>query len=158
MGSKFETQVQRLEARSTVERGSLSTEFQRRVDAVLEELRAKRWMPVIFHGRRTEKQQQEKVAAGVSPTLKSWHVASTRKSVQTNGIYWDVRGEAADIVDARYLWSGPAADLDYSFWKDLGTAAKRQGLEWGGDWKKRDVAHVQLIVRSTSQDARNRLA
>ncbi|MEM7295574.1 MAG: M15 family metallopeptidase [Pseudomonadota bacterium] len=41
-------------------------------------------------------------------------------------------------------WSGPCSSKDNQFWKSLGAIAKKRGLEWGGDWKKRDVAHVQM--------------
>ena len=51
---------------------------------------------------------------------------------------------AADIVDRRYGWGGPAKNLGFKFWKDLGAAARAEGLTWGGDWRSfKDVAHVQ---------------
>jgi peptidoglycan L-alanyl-D-glutamate endopeptidase CwlK len=156
--AKFKTQVARFQHRSCEERKTLGPEFGRRVDAVLQALEAKHWIPVIFHGRRTQEQQAEKVKQGYSPTMQSWHVESTHKSARRFGVFYEIRGEAADIVDARYLWSGPAADTKYQFWRDLGEAAKQQGLVWGGDWRKPDVAHVELLTRTTSQRARTMLA
>jgi peptidoglycan L-alanyl-D-glutamate endopeptidase CwlK len=55
-----------------------------------------------------------------------------------------MNGDAADIVDRRWARSGPSANKSHPFWKALGQAAKKHGLEWGGDWAKRDVAHVQM--------------
>ncbi len=49
-------------------------------------------------------------------------------------------GLAADIVDRRYGWGGPAANTNHPFWRDLGEAARIEGLGWGGF---KDAAHVQ---------------
>lgn len=57
-----------------------------------------------------------------------------------------VHGCAADIIDRRWGWDGPCANKNHRFWRDLGAVAKNNGLEWGGDWKKRDVAHVQMKI------------
>jgi hypothetical protein len=32
------------------------------------------------------------------------------------------------------------------FWNDLGGYAKAAGLEWGGEWHKKDVARVQMKI------------
>jgi hypothetical protein len=101
----------------------------------------------VFWGKRTTEQQQTVVNAGNSPGLKSWHVDKHHVNVDHPGVHYVIHGEAADIVDARYLWRGPCADLNHPFWNALGQYAKEEGLEWGGDWKppiKRDVAHIQL--------------
>ncbi|RMG10516.1 MAG: hypothetical protein D6731_17305 [Planctomycetota bacterium] len=106
----------------------LEPAFRARVEAVLARLRAKGWQPYVAEGRRTLAQQREKVRRGVSRTLRSRHLL----------------GLAADIVDRRYGWGGPAANLRFAFWRDLGAAAHAEGLTWGGDWRSfPDVAHVQ---------------
>lgn len=87
--------------------------------------------------------------------MKSFHVADTGIPSGRNGLYWQTKGEAADIVDARFLWTGPAANLEFEFWSDLGATAKAYGLRWGGDWAKfRDVAHVEMTRSEFLQDTR----
>jgi hypothetical protein len=147
-------QIERLQHRSQHELESMSTDFRWRVESVLRHLAKKGWVPVVFHGRRSEAEQAKKVAAGYSATMKSFHLASTAIPHQSLAFNYVVKGEAADIVDARYLWSGPAKDLKFAFWTDLGGYAKVAGLTWGGNWSKPDVAHVQLTHMETSQEPR----
>jgi peptidoglycan LD-endopeptidase CwlK len=120
--------------------------FRTRVESILRDLTAKGWQPVVASGVRTEAEQAAKVRQGYSQTKRSWHVSSTAQTMSDSGhSYSVVRGAAADIVDKRYGWGGPASDLNFQFWIDLGAAAADYGLEWGGDWASfRDVAHVQM--------------
>ena len=119
--------------------------FRTKVDQLLVELLAKGWQPVLVYGRSTEAQRRKLAAEGVG-AKRSWHVASTHAFLATadRSLLDVVRGCAADVIDRRWGWSGPCANKNHKFWNDLGASAKRLGLEWGGDWKKRDVAHVQL--------------
>jgi len=135
-------QIEKLEHRSDSQLASLSDHFRIKVQQVLSDLRSKGFRPVVFWGVRTAEQQKELHAKGVGAE-KSLHVHGTTKIVQRAGWTYLQTGEAADIVDARYLWSGPAADLSHDFWKSLGAAAEARGLEWGGRWPNRDVAHIQ---------------
>ncbi len=84
---------------------------------------------------------------GHSKTMKSWHVPSTMGLLADGKSAVDmVEGNAADIVDQRYGWSGPAVNAGFQFWKDLGEVARKHGCRWGGDWKSfRDVAHIELL-------------
>jgi peptidoglycan L-alanyl-D-glutamate endopeptidase CwlK len=149
-------QIARLKERSAKEIESLSPAFAHHVETILKHLAGKGWVPVVFHGERTKEEQAEKVKAGHSKTMQSFHVSETCFPKTRNGLYWELKGEAADIVDARFLWSGPATDLDFQFWKDLGAIAKALGLGWGGDWKKfRDVAHVEMARKEFFQDIRD---
>ena len=106
----------------------LDPDMQPKVLRVIQRLRELGWQAVMAEGIRTIKQQREKVNKGYSYTMKSKHL----------------KGLAADIIDKRYGWSGPASSKDFQFWIDLGRIAKEEGLFWGGDWKMRDVAHVEL--------------
>jgi hypothetical protein len=121
--------------------------FKPRLEAILIGLRQKGWKPRIAELVRTSEQQKKKVAAGVSKTLKSWHVPSTIGLLANGASALDiVHGNAADIVDERYGWSGLAASHSFKFWKDLGQLARENNCEWGGDWKKfPDPAHVQCL-------------
>ena len=58
---------------------------------------------------------------------------------------------AIDIIDSRYGWESPADDLNYQFWTDLGDACKANGLDWGGDWQWRDVAHCESPSMTVAQ-------
>jgi len=148
-------QVDKLKLRSNVEIESLSPRFKPYVQTILLHLEGKGWVPVVYHGERSKEEQTRIVKAGHSKTMQSFHVTDTALNRSKNGLHWQVKGEAADIVDARFLWSGPAADLNFQFWKDLGAMAKSMGLKWGGDWKKfRDVAHVEHTHLEISQDSR----
>ena len=47
-------------------------------------------------------------------------------------------GLAVDIVEKDATpWNAPEG-----FWEAIGAAAKRNGLTWGGDWKKPDRPHI----------------
>ena len=77
--------------------------------------------------------------------MKSWHVDSTIATLPHGKNQVDeVLGNAADIIDKRYGWDGLAANKDFQFWKDLGRIAKKSGCIWGGDWKIKDVAHIEM--------------
>lgn len=101
--------------------------FRSKVENILVQLKAMGWQPRVAEGLRTVEQQKEKVLKGYSKTMNSAHL----------------KGYGADIIDSRYGWSGPASDLNFAFWKDLGKLAKDQGLVWGGNWKFKDVGHVE---------------
>ena len=52
---------------------------------------------------------------------------------------WHGFGLAVDIVHARRYWLAPE-----EFWASLGSAARRHGLVWGGDWPSfPDRPHLQ---------------
>lgn len=120
--------------------------FRMTLDKILRELAQRGWQPVVAEATRNESRQAEKVKKGFSKTMHSWHVPSTAAILwETKNTYSIVRGNAADVVDRRYGWGGPAASLDYGFWKDLGAVAKDNGCIWGGDWKSfKDVAHIEM--------------
>lgn len=121
--------------------------FQQRLNAILGELRSLGWRPIVDRDAvRTLEEEQQKVNEGKSKTLKSWHVRSTVGHFRENGMLYTVRGNAADIVDERWLWGGPAANPKFKFWTDLGRVAKKHGCRWGGDWRHfRDVAHIEFL-------------
>lgn len=50
-------------------------------------------------------------------------------------------GLAADMIFTQYKWNPPSE----SWWDDFGKVARKNGLEWGGDWEGfRDRPHVEL--------------
>jgi peptidoglycan L-alanyl-D-glutamate endopeptidase CwlK len=125
--------------------------FKHRVDLILSDLQRLGWQPVVASGVRTRAEQVEKVEHGYSRTVDSWHVLGTSQIISAGPTaIQEVHGAAADIVDRRYGWSAPAGNKDFLYWKDLGRIAKKHGCEWGGDWKMRDVAHVQMRIVETA--------
>jgi hypothetical protein len=126
------------------ELASLHPVFLAKIRFVLVSLQQKSWQPFVYQGKtRTPQQAQQNAKKGTGIT-KSWHRPDVEGHlVSTNEV---VQLYAADIVDERWGWEGPAKDLNHQFWKDLGGFAQAAGLEWGGNWKKRDVAHVQMAL------------
>lgn len=111
---------------------SLRPDFRVKVERVLAKLKAKGYSPKIDFGWRSISYQQELVKKGASKTTFSWHNVT------------DDRGNpsalAADIIETKPNWN-----TTNPFWKDLGIAAKSEGLVWGGDWKSfKDYPHVQM--------------
>jgi peptidoglycan L-alanyl-D-glutamate endopeptidase CwlK len=52
---------------------------------------------------------------------------------------WHGFGLAVDVVEKDATpWDAPV-----SFWNDIGDAAERHGLTWGGRWSRPDLPHVQ---------------
>jgi hypothetical protein len=113
---------------------SLDERFKPVVLNILRELELKGWQPLVAEGRRTPEQQQEKVRAGVSQTLSSYHLT----------------GCAADIVDQRSTWNIPRV---HQYWLDLAEAALkhiptngliRLGMLWGEGNLKSDLEKNRL--------------
>jgi hypothetical protein len=144
--------------------------FKLAVVRILAEMRVHGWDPVIGSGMRTNGQQDALYAQG-RKSLKTVNTlrrgaglrpisASANKGAVTNAKGGqsnhnkrhslfphgsdavDVAvGYAVDIVDRRFGW-----DAKPGFWTALGRATKKHGCAWGGDWKKPDVAHVEMKI------------
>lgn len=118
---------------------SLDSRMRSKVERVLAALREEGFQPRIFFAWRSVAVQQQIVAAGNSRVRFSFHNAQKRNGTP-NAL-------AADIIDRRWAWSDRAASQ--GFWDALGSAAKAEGLKWGGDWRSvKDWAHVQLHPNS----------
>jgi len=114
---------------------SLDRRMRPKVERTLEALKAEGFKPKIFFAWRSVAVQQEIVARGDSRVRFSFHNA--QKKDGTPNAY------AADIIDRRWAWTD-AAEAN-GFWQALGSAAKQEGLFWGGDWRNfKDWAHVQF--------------
>lgn len=54
-------------------------------------------------------------------------------------------GRAMDccwLVDGKLTWN-----VEQDWWQTYGSSAKAHELTWGGDWKMRDLTHVQLELK-----------
>lgn len=109
------------------------------MEAVLKDLRGHGWRPIIATSWRDPAEQAQKYKQGLSKVRWGFHCFT--RSGKPSAL-------AADIVDSRYLWGIPQS---HEFWRDLGSSAKAHGLGWGGDWKWRDVGHVEVKGLSVSQ-------
>jgi hypothetical protein len=54
-------------------------------------------------------------------------------------------GLAFDVVPEEYL-PLPEWNPEGVYWEAIGAIGKSVGLEWGGDWKKKDRPHFQLTA------------
>jgi D-alanyl-D-alanine carboxypeptidase/Putative peptidoglycan binding domain len=115
---------------------SMHPDLRPKVRGMIEALKAGGFQPKIFYGWRSIAVQLELFKKGRSKVKFSFHKV-THKNGTPNAY-------AADVVDERWAWDAAAAREGY--WEAQGTAARAQGLVWGGDWKSfKDVAHVQLV-------------
>ena len=84
----------------------------------------------IFETLRTAKRQEELFKKGFSKTLKSKHI----------------EGRACDMVvhfDEKWSWANEYIYL----YKMMGCLVEKiGGLTWGGSWKWKDYAHIELKV------------
>lgn len=95
--------------------------FGKKLNILFNAMRARGFKPMLWEGRRSLQRATE---LGFS------------KSLHPLGI-------AVDIVDGSTTnpWKAKPG-----FWKALGEESAKLGLTWGGDWKKRDMPHVQAIA------------
>jgi hypothetical protein len=127
---------------------SLHPVFEQRVISLVAHLNNKGWQAFVFQGKTRTPEQAAKNVKKKTGIKMSWH----RPDVIGSFADQVVQLYAADIVDERWGWEGPARHLNHPFWNDLGAFAKAEGLEWGGDFKdkmgkgKPDVAHVQMRI------------
>ena len=109
---------------------------------ILKTLRDKGWKAKLLYAHRTVAEQRVIFGKKNSKIPFSFH--NTYKSGKASSL-------AIDIIDSRYGWQPPADDQNYQFWTDLGDACKANGLDWGGDWQWRDVAHCESPSMTVAQ-------
>jgi len=110
--------------------------FQSDLAEVLQDLRERGYPDVmVAEGYRTQAEQRLKVIQGYSPAGSETYVS------RYPGRH--MSGRAADVILRRYGWGTPGGKGN-PFWRDLGSAAENHGLIWGGRWRNRDVAHIEL--------------
>lgn len=126
----------------------LTPEFRAKVEVLLYRLRLRGHVPWVYETRRTPERQAYLYASG--RTRPGPKVTWTRESKHLHGL-------AVDIIDGREhptrpgdrvgwgTWGDPiSAGMAERFFSALGDEAKAIGLVWGGDWKSRDLPHVEM--------------
>ena len=113
----------------------LAPRFRDAVIAVCEELATKHWPALVYETLRTDPRQQWLFGFGRRYSDGRGIVTNSEDADET----WHGFGLAVDIVHARRYWLAPE-----EFWASLGSAARRHGLVWGGDWPSfPDRPHLQ---------------
>lgn len=112
----------------------LAPKFRDAVTAALAECKAKGLDAYVYESYRTNELQALYYARGrtVKPPLRP--VTNAR----TNLYSWHGYALAADVISRSLLWSAPV-----SWFEKMGAIFKAHGCKWGGDWKARDLPHVQ---------------
>jgi peptidoglycan L-alanyl-D-glutamate endopeptidase CwlK len=110
----------------------LSSVARIKIDQVLARLKQAGIDITIIDVLRTPKEQEDNIRRGVSWTKNSKHLPDK------NG-----KSNAIDIAPTELLkeknWA-PASPL----WQIIGQEAKAAGLKWGGDWKQKDMGHLEV--------------
>ena len=116
----------------------LDPTFRARLDAAFADLRAQGFDPIVFEGARTQHRQAYLYGQG-RPDF-AVYGRDGKKLTKTLDASSHGRSPvvAVDVVSASKWWS------DMNFFYALGTAVKKQGLTWGGDWATLlDYPHVE---------------
>ena len=123
-------------ARNEAHLPNLPYVFRRKVRAIIAALEGWGWRPVIVESLRTLAEQEAKVAAGVSRTLRSKHLR------QADGF-----AHAVDMVCDGIWWNDKAPGFAAYRIMQGHLAKTRGGVRWGGGWKSYgpwgDWAHIE---------------
>lgn len=114
----------------------LAPRFSAAVGRLLVEHRKAGFDPIVYEALRTDERQAWLWGFG-----RDYDDPDPRGEVTNarNGdLSWHKYGLAVDIISASKGWDATAA-----FWNALGAAARDEGLAWGGDWRRKDLPHVQ---------------
>ena len=121
---------------------------------LLDELRGQGWRPHLVYTWRALGTQGQLFAAGASGVPFGFHCAVRDGKPAAL---------AADIIDQRHGWGAEQPDAERTrqaaaFFQALGSATRRRGWTWGGDWSRKngwaaygmgwDPCHIQLPANS----------
>jgi peptidoglycan L-alanyl-D-glutamate endopeptidase CwlK len=110
----------------------LTPTFKVKVEQLIKNLKDLGITVIVVDTLRTIAEQKQNIKKGVSWTMNSKHLPGP-----------DGKARAIDIVPhvlaIKKNWA-PESPL----WKTVGEEAKKLGLKWGGDWKQKDLVHIEL--------------
>lgn len=117
----------------------LDPTFRGKLDAAFADLRAQGFDPKVYEGARSQHRQAYLYGQGRT----DFPVYGRTGNKVTYTLDASSHGRspvvAVDVVSASKWWE------DMNFFHALGTAVKKQGLTWGGDWTNlRDYPHVEF--------------
>lgn len=114
----------------------LAPKFREWVEALIIDLEAKGFDPMIAESLRTHERQQ--YLYGFGRAYNDGRGVVTHS--QAGHSSWHFYGLAVDVISRSKQWDAPP-----EFWSALGSSAKTNGLTWGGDWQTfADKPHVQF--------------
>ena len=141
---------------------NLHPEVKARAKAVIKEAN-KHFKPYglsvgVFEGVRSIDKQQQEMRQGdsfIKDALRSYHVWG----LAVDFVFIDVKGNWTwepitnkDTAWYEYVTNYFTGDGNRQAWNELGAIIKKQGFEWGGDWRNFDGPHAQLTTFGRSRD------
>ncbi|MCK5237642.1 MAG: M15 family metallopeptidase [Deltaproteobacteria bacterium] len=136
----------------------LDPEVQKKAESLLKALKAKGLDGIITETYRSRATHNAYYAQGRAPLaavnglregVGLWPITFKQNRIITwlkdTLHFYDVAFDFALVSKGRAVWSTKADinDNDIPDYIEAGKIAKECGLEWGGDWKKRDMVHCQ---------------
>jgi hypothetical protein len=97
------------------------------VERLLAALTERRFKPVLFETYRSPERAAMLAKRGTG----------SARSMHTHGA-------AVDVICGEHQWSCSANGCE--FFAAVGEVAKSLGLTWGGEWRMRDLPHVQCVT------------
>jgi hypothetical protein len=120
--------------------------FREKIDLVLADLQAyaERHMPGmewrLIEGFRTAPYQNELYQKG----RKTPPIGVKHRVTDCDGFKFRSNHQSSLAVDIiPFKGNSPVWNPDLQHWGYLGHVARNHGLEWGGDWRKADLPHIQ---------------
>lgn len=109
------------------------------LDAFVYEAHRSQELQALYYARGRTIRPPEHTVTNASSNLYSWHGY----------------GLAVDVISLEHLWDRPE-----SWFAEVAECFKTRGCKWGGDWKARDLPHMQwgACKPSPSDRARGLLA
>lgn len=118
---------------------SLSLEFKSLAIELLARLAEARIPVFIINTRRTDEEQAESLAKGVSWVQHSKHQDGNALDVCPLDVY--------NVDGPKKLNWNP----NHPVWHKIGVIGESLGLTWGGSWQKRDLGHFELKTPSSKE-------
>lgn len=113
---------------------SLAPKFRARVEDVLHAMKLRGLDAIVAETLRTDERQEFLYGFGRDYDDGRGIVTHSRAATS-----WHRYGLACDIISQSAEW-----DARPQWWQALGEEARRCGLAWGGDWRMKDLPHVQF--------------
>lgn len=119
----------------------LAPGFRRKLEAILEDMRAASYDPIVYETLRTSERQQFLYGFGREYDDGRGIVTHSQDADET----WHAFGTAADVISRSKLWNAPE-----EFWKKLHQLVRQHGCISGADWDNDgimddwDKPHIQF--------------
>ena len=112
----------------------LAPKFRIAVEKSVAECRAQGYDVIVFEAYRSKELQELYYKRG--RTIKPPDKPVT--NAKSNLYSWHGYGLAVDVISESRGWGPPL-----SWWTVVASIFKAEGCKWGGDWKARDLPHMQ---------------